>query len=60
METKEIKSLELTASDKMLLTDGVHVAQSVLLPAGDDGSKWREVPVEEAMRIKKANKEGAK
>lgn len=53
METKEIKSLELTASDKMVLTDGTHFVKAVLLPAGDDGSNWREVTAEEAMEMRK-------
>ena len=53
MESKTFTSIELTAGDRMMLTDGVHVVKAVLLPAGDDGSKWREITVEEAMELKK-------
>lgn len=44
MQRKELISVELTADEGMILTDGVHFAKAVLLGYDEDESVWREIP----------------
>ena len=44
MQRRELISVELTADEGMILTDGVHFAKAVLLGYDEDESVWREIP----------------
>ena len=41
------QKVTLYAEEGKILTDGVHYARVAYLMAGDDGSAWHEIPVEE-------------
>lgn len=44
MQRKELVSVELTADEGMILTDGTHYAKAILLGFGEDESVWKEIP----------------
>lgn len=44
MQRRELVSVELTADEGMILTDGVHFAKAVLLGYDEDESVWHEIP----------------
>jgi hypothetical protein len=47
MKRRELISIELTADEGMILTDGEHFAKAVLLSFDADESMWREIPATE-------------
>lgn len=47
MKRRELISIELTADEGMVLTDGEHFAKAVLLSFEADESMWREIPATE-------------
>lgn len=51
MKKKIYESLELTADEGMVLTDGEHFCKGVLLDGTDD-SAWREITEAEAEALK--------
>lgn len=44
MQRKELISIELTADEGMILTDGNNFAKAVLLGFNEDESVWYEIP----------------
>lgn len=51
MQKEYITTTKLTASDGMILTDGVDYARTTYLAEGADTSKWREITEAEYERI---------
>ena len=51
MKKRILESLELTADEGMVLTDGEHFCKGVLLDGIDD-SAWREITEAEAEELK--------
>lgn len=44
MKRRELISIELTAEEGMILTDGEHFVKALLLGFDEDESVWKEIP----------------
>lgn len=56
MKKKIYESLELTADEGKVLTDGKHYCKAVLLDGTDD-SVWSEIPEEDAPKAEEESEE---